>query len=132
MPRSAYDDPVPTPALLARHAARFDRCWPLVRVESVQLKAGATGDCACALVQLGGLTPADVRVEIMPAGSGGGTTADAREVRRMFSSHALANGCFMFEVTLPHRDSAAPEEWLIHVHPSEALEEPRVEYRFAR
>lgn len=131
MPQFASNVTLPTPTLIARHAARLDRCWPLVRVESVQIMAGAAGDCVHALVQLGGLVPADVRVEVMPVGAEG-VAADSRGERRMFSSHALANGCFVFDVSLPHHDSAEPQEWLIHVHPSEALEEPRVEHRFSK
>jgi hypothetical protein len=115
---------------IARHAARFDACWPSVHVESVQVTSGLAGELARAVVQLGGLAPADVRVELMPAGAGTAPLLAGHDEERMFSIHALDNGCFVFEATLPHRDTGQPEEWLIHVHPSEALEEPRVEHRF--
>jgi hypothetical protein len=48
----------------------------------------------------------------------------------MCSSQGFGNGCFVFDTTLPPHDVAQPHEWLIHVHPTEALEEPRVEHRF--
>jgi hypothetical protein len=101
-------------------------------VESVQVVPSAAGDRVHALVELGGLKPADVRVELMPAGPAQGITDGSHDEYRMFSGHDLANGCFVFDATVPRRASAQTEEWLIHVHPSEALEEPRVEYRFAR
>ena len=114
----------------ARDVARLDACWPCVRVESVQVTPGPDVECARAVVQLGGLAPADVRVELKPAGSGVAGRGPAPDERRMFSSQALENGCFVFEARLPHRDGARPQDWLIHVHPREALEDLRVEYRF--
>jgi hypothetical protein len=81
-------------------------------------------------VQLGGLTPADVRVELMPLGPEGPDTATPAE-HRLYSSQALGNGCFVFDATFPPSDAPA-QEWLVHVHPSEAVEEPRVEYHFQR
>lgn len=132
MPGFTHNDPPREQEILARHAARLNRCWSQVRVNSVQITPGTTGDRIQALVQLGGLTPADVRVELMPMGSGDGITGGSSDELRMFSVHDLANGCFAFEATPRHRDSAQPQDWMIHVHPSEALEEPRVEYRFCR
>jgi hypothetical protein len=127
MPRSPSDGSHAHESLVARHAARVDACWPLVHVESVHVAPGPSGDRAHALVQLGGLAPADVRVELIST-----SPADSaeREERRMCSIQAYGNGCVVFEATLPPHDVARPHEWLVHVHPSEALEEPRVEYQF--
>jgi len=115
--------------LAAHHAARLAACWPLVRVCSVKVTPTDAGERACAVVQLGGLTPADVRVELFAAEAGEGTPAQHGQLR-MFSIQAYDNGCFVFDAGLPPGDSAQPREWMLHVHPSEALEEPRVQYRF--
>jgi len=122
--------PSPATPLGERHAARLNACWPGVRVDSVQVVPMDAGKRLRALVQLGGLAPADVRVELVPATEAEDERIGTHEGRWMFSSHSLANGCFAFDVTLPLGDSALPDEWVIHVHPIEAHEEPRVEHRF--
>jgi hypothetical protein len=81
------------------------------------------------VIQLGGLTPADVRVELMPIDPEL-PRADRSTEHRMFSSHAYDNGCFVFEASLPTGDTAQLHDWAILVHPHEAADEPRVEYRF--
>src|SRR5688500_19737891 len=98
MPRSPSDGSHAHESLVARHAARVDACWPLVHVESVHVAPGPSGDRAHALVQLGGLAPADVRVELIST-----SPADSaeREERRMCSIQAYGNGCGVFEATLP-------------------------------
>lgn len=112
-----------------RHAARIEGCWPTVRVESAELSASPAGDRARTVVQLGGLTPADVRVELIPlderlaAGSPPGGY-------RMFSCQGYGNGCFVFEATIPAGTAERSRGWMIHVHPSEAAEDTRVEFRF--
>lgn len=124
-------DPMTVPSdggLIARHAARLDACWPHVRVESTSVTRGASGECATAVVQLGGLVPADVRVELVSVHDARSASPPPVE-RRMACSHALDNGSFVFEVTLPPHDGVA-REWVIHVHPAEALDEPRVERHF--
>ena len=118
------------PDLAARHAARLDACWPCVRVESVRVVPTAGAERASALVQLGGLTPADVRVELFEYDATEGKPAALHDQLRMFSTRTYDNGCFVFDVSLPAGDPARPREWMIHVHPSEALEEPRVLFRF--
>jgi hypothetical protein len=122
------DTAPPRPDLAARHAIRLDACWPRVCVESAQVTAGVTGECARVLVQLGGLTPADVRVELTPL-CREEPDAAAHAEHRMFSSQSYHNGCFVFETRLPAYE-AALQEWLVLVHPSEAVDEPRVEHRF--
>jgi len=115
----------PDPPRSGWRTTLLDRCWPRVCVETARITPGTSGDCASVVVQLGGLTPADVRVELMKAVPPSGPSAEYR----LFSSHALGNGSFVFEARLPRSDTAKTPEWLIHVHPSEAISEPKVEYR---
>jgi hypothetical protein len=115
--------------LAARHVARFDACWPSVRVDAVEVIPGPGGARARAIVQLGGLAPADVRVELVSLASGKATTTPPDD-RRMHCNHPLGNGAFVFDATLPPHDVTRRTEWVIHVHPAEALDEPRVEQHF--
>lgn len=115
--------------LAERHAAHVTACWPRVRVESAEVTPGPDGASARAVVQLGRLTPADVRVELMPLASGV-TDAASHAMHRLFSSQDYCNGCFVFEALLPRSSTTLAHDWLLHVHPSEAIHEPRVEYRF--
>ena len=117
-------------ALVARHAARLDACWPLVHVDSVEIIPGPGSERIRAVVQLGGLVPADVRVEVVSPVVGPVSSMAVHE--RMSCDHALGNGAFVFESTLSPSAHAGPTEWLIHVHPAEAREEPRVERHFSR
>jgi len=119
----------PQRMLAAPHAARLAACWTFVQVRSVRVTPTETGERARALVQLGGLTPADVRVELFAAGSAEAAPAHHGQFR-MFSTQAYGNGCFVFEAGLPPTDGARLREWTVHVHPSEAVEELRVQYRF--
>ena len=48
----------------------------------------------------------------------------------MFSSFAYDNGCFLFEASIARDEAARVHDWLIHVHPPEAVDEPRVTYHF--
>lgn len=114
--------------LASRHAARVAACWPLVRVESVDVRPAPAGEHARALVQLGGLTPADVRVELYVADASAALQTAQRGQLRMCSTQSYDNGRFVFEATLPAGDEVC--EWTIHVHPSEASDEPRIHYRF--
>ena len=121
---------LPRGDIAARHAARLDACWPLVRVESVDVRPGPAGEHARALVQLGGLTPADVRVELFAAEAPADMPTEQQCQLRMCSTQSYDNGRFVFEATLPAGDEVRAREWMIHVHPSEAFDEPRVHYRF--
>lgn len=112
----------------SRRAARLQACWPDVRVESALLTTSPGGDHGHAVVQLGGLTPADVRVELLPLDP---ELADhgPRGGYRLFSSQAYGNGSFVFEVALPSGSTTRDGDWLVHVHPAEADEGTRVEFR---
>jgi hypothetical protein len=130
-------DPMPTfesstssssDAIVARHAARLDACWPRVHVDSAQVLPTPSGRRVTAVVALGGLVPADVRVELVSSKAIPGSSPLVHE--RMTCDHALGNGAFVFELTLPRHEGAAPSEWLIHVHPVEALVRLRIEHSF--
>jgi hypothetical protein len=112
----------------SRRAARLQACWPAVQVESALLTTSPAGDHGHAVVQLGGLTPADVRVELIPLAPELADHSPAGGYR-LFSSQAYGNGCFVFEVALPSGSAARDGEWLVHVHPVEADEGTRVEFR---
>ena len=102
----------------------LDTCWPRVCVESADVAPGAGGHLyAHAVVQLGGLRPADVRVELVRIGAG--TAAE----RRMFSDQSYDNGAFVFETSVARTDVSRADHWVIHVHPAEAVDEPQVEFR---
>lgn len=116
--------------LASRHAERLDACWPRVGVDSVELVPGPSGWRARAVVQLGGLVPADVRVELLSPSTGPASSARVGEPR-MTCNHGLGNGAFVFDITLPPQEQGRPQEWMIHVHPAEALDEPRVEHHFS-
>ena len=113
----------------ARHAARVAECWPSVRVKEAQVTPCESGERARAVVYLGCLTPADVRVELTPARAGMADVAMPPGGHRLFSSQGYGNGCFVFDTTLRAGATARSSDWMLHVHPTEALEEPRVEYR---
>ena len=70
----------------AGHAARVAECWPSVRVNEARVTPCASGERARAVVYLGCLTPADVRVELTPARSGAADVAMSRGGHRLFSS----------------------------------------------
>jgi hypothetical protein len=91
------------------------------------LTTSADGDHGHVVVQLGGLTPADVRVELIPVDA---ELAEhcPRGGYRLFSSQAYGNGCFVFEVALPSGSADRGSEWIVHVHPVDADEGTRVEF----
>ena len=127
MPATAPDNSSPQPHSASRCAPELDTCWQRVQVTSAQISRGHGADCARAVIQLGGLTPADVRVELVPKESSlADTAAPAR--RRMFSSFPYDNGCFLFEASLSPHDAAQIRDWLIHVHPPEAVDQTPVSY----
>ena len=129
MPGTAPDSPPPRPDVAAKYIPDLDACWPRVQVASAEIAPSGGTHCARAVIQLGGLTPADVRVELVPDEPQVVDKAPAEE-RRMFSSYAYDNGCFVFEASLARHEAARARDWLIHVHPPEAVDEPRVTYRF--
>ena len=125
MPATAPNSPSPDPHSAPRCVSDLHTCWKRVAVTSAQISRGDGADCARAVIQLGGLTPADVRVELVPNSSSLADVA-APAKHRMFSSYPYDNGCFVFEVSLSPRDTAQVREWSIHVHPRDAVGQPPV------
>lgn len=127
MPAPAPDSSSPQPHSDSRCVPELDTCWQRVQVTSAQISREHGADCARAVIQLGGLTPADVRVELVPKEA---SLADAATpaTRRMFSSFPYENGCFLFEASLYPHDTAQVRDWLIHVHPRETADQPPVSY----
>ena len=127
MPATAPDSSSPQPHSAPRCVPALDTCWQRVQVTSAQISRGHGADCARAVIQLGGLTPADVRVELVPKEAGFADAATPAR-RRMFSSLPYDNGCFLFEASLSPHDAAQVRDWLIHVHPPEAVDQTAVSY----
>ena len=128
MPANAPNDSSPQPHSAPRSASELHTCWKRVEVASAQIAREHGGACARAVIQLGGLTPADVRVELVPKDPGLADAVTPAE-RRMFSSLPYDNGCFVFEASLAPRDLALAREWSIRVHPHEGVGESPVSYQ---
>jgi hypothetical protein len=103
--------------------------WPQVRIDVVEAEPGARGCRVRAVVDLGDLAPADVRVGLGPAEVAGTEPCAAhRDEERMWSSHAYDNGRVVFErVVAPGEDAAG--EWVVCVHPAHELPGRPVVYR---
>lgn len=76
-------------------AARQDICWGAVRIDSVNVIDTAAGPRVHAVIQLGGLEPADVHVRLEAVGS---HVADRWHTNgHMSSMQSYHNGAFVFE-----------------------------------
>lgn len=123
--------PPSSPGSAAPEVARLQRCWPYVHVVSANVVDHPAGRHAHAVVQLAGLAPADVRIELMRLPAASPPSAPAtEEPLRMWSCQSYENGCFVFETALP-REDAARGEWLIHIHAPTPLSVPPVRFRWA-
>lgn len=131
MAGTAPDGSSPQPHSTPQSASELQTCWKRVEVTSAQISREQGVDCARAVIQLAGLTPADVRVELVPTKP---SLADAvaPAERRMFSSYPYDNGCFVFEASLSPRDVALVREWSIHVHPRDGGARSPVSYHMRR
>lgn len=123
--------PPSDPGRDARDVARLQRCWPYVHVMSADVVTQPTGRHAHAVIQLAGLAPADVRVELMrlPPGTPSSAPPPAH-LLRMWSTQSFENGCFVFEAALPAPEAAPHGDWLIHVHAPSQLSVPTVRFRW--
>ncbi len=128
MPATIPDSSSPRPHSAPRCDPELGASWQRVEVTSAQISRAVGVDCARAVIQLGGLTPADVRVELVPADPSLAETAPSAR-RRMFSSYPYDNGCFVFEASLSPRDTAKVRDWLIQVHLRDAGDLSPVIYR---
>ena len=89
-------------------------CAARVCVDVLEVVPSPRGRRVRAVVQLGGLSPADVRVELLPAPPGGGPA------RRTWSSQTYGDGRFVFEAELDAADAAdaANATWEVYVRPA--------------
>jgi hypothetical protein len=113
-PRSPH--PSPRSVREAGRDAALTRCWPSVAVVAADVVSHPSGRHARAVIQLGGLTPADVQVElrsVSPSGQTTGHSADA--CLRMWSTQSYENGCFVFETPLPASGCTPSSEWMLRV-----------------
>lgn len=105
-------------AHLHTDAERQERCWPNVGVDSVSITGSSAGLRAHAVVRLGGLLPADVQVELAPAGPAGVVRHIAGPgYRRMCSIQSYGNGAYVFESALLPHDEVVHPDWKIVVRP---------------
>lgn len=111
----------------AWHARRVLDDWPAVRVQPLELRPDHDGVRVRAVVRLGRLAPADVRVELHP--DAGTRDAPRGAGRAMWSALAYDNGCYVFEATLAGEDVADVAEWVVRVRPRAALAAPDVLHR---
>jgi hypothetical protein len=102
----------PNPGLYAPPAGPQEAAPARICVDVVEIVSSARGRRVRAVVQLGRLSPADVRVEFVPVPPAGGVAA-----LRMWSSQAYGNGRFVFEAEL---DAAAGADatWQVYVRPA--------------
>jgi hypothetical protein len=104
-------------------AARRRNAWPHVRIDSVLLEPCGTGRRVRAVVQLGGLTPADVHVGLLPAATADplakalATDAARSCADRMWSAESYGNGVVVFERVIAAAEEAATDSWVVYVTP---------------
>ena len=107
------------PRVPSWNARRVLTDWWRVRIHLVEVVPDSGGRRVRAVVQLGALAPADVRVELL-------LTSRAREAPRdggrpMWSTQSYDNGCYVFEATIARDDLAADGDWLVRVSPRAVL-----------
>ena len=111
-------------------ADRLHADWPYVHVHHVEVVPGSCGRRARAVVQLAGLSPADVQVDLIPAGAAGADSSSCGDARRMWSTQSYENGSFVFEQTLPPLEVDVSRDWLVRILADEALHERPVQHTF--
>lgn len=109
-------------------AERLRDGWPRVHIDFVEVEPCAHGCRVRAVIDLGALMPADVRVGLGPANAVGPCGAH-RDDGRMWSSHAYDNGRVVFERMVPPGEDATAGEWVVCVHPAYELPGRPVMYR---
>lgn len=118
--------------VLAANATRLHEQWPHVAVRAVDTLSALRGTGRLkvqACVHLGALTPADVEVELVRTAR----RPRARELppdavadfaggdRRMWSTRAYANGCYLFEATVDAPDASLGDALRVRVRPARRL-----------
>lgn len=121
--------PSPGAGPAAYRAARLHAAWTRVHVDVVETEPHDHGLRVRAIVDLDGLTPADVHVHLVPAAAAASASWPADW--RMWSCEAYGNGRVLFERTVP-RPADAPDglagDWVVVVHPAGAIAERPVVY----
>lgn len=110
-------------------AARQDTCWHAVHVESVAVVSTSAGRRVHAVIQLGGLEPADVRVELTPAS---GTAAEMQIAgdARMCSTQSYENGAFVFESAPLPVETVPAADWMMRVQARDSRAAQPLEHKF--
>ena len=129
---SAAESPI-APRDASVRSPRADRVredWRHVHVDRVSVFLNKNGRRARAVVQLAGLSPADVQVELIPASAADSDSSVCAEDRRMWNTQSYENGSFVFEQVLPQPDVDVSLEWLVRISADEALREPTIRYAF--
>jgi hypothetical protein len=115
---------MPWSASLSLPAAQWPRelDWQGVHIEQVEVGAGhpAAPDhrCVRAIVHLDGLTPADVRVLLLPITVLADDAPSGEPIARLWSVRSLANGSYVFEASVPAGKLAGPRQLKVHVGPA--------------
>lgn len=108
-------------------AARQDICWGGVRIDSVNVVDSAAGRRVHAVIQLGGLEPADVHVQLEPVGAAGASLRPTNG--HMSSMQSYDNGAFVFESAPLPAGAAGQEEWRMLVHARDSRDAAPIECR---
>jgi hypothetical protein len=120
----AYGDIVTAPpgaSPATYRAARLHAAWSRVHIDVVETEPSAHGLRVRAVVDLGELTPADVRVNLLPVAAVEAATWPADS--RMWSCESYANGRVLFERVLSPAANDGDGNWIVAVHPADAITE---------
>ena len=105
-PRLSHDEPV----------RQHD--WSAVRVERVTVRDDPTPEASVhAYVHLGGLTPADVNVALMPVQAMTDDQLPEPAVAHFELRRALGRDVYLFEAQVPRAVLAGPTRFKVHVTP---------------
>ena len=108
-------------------ATRQNICWSAVRIDSVNVIDTAAGPRVHAVIQLGGLEPADVQVHLEPVGA---RVSERRHTNgHMSSMQSYDNGAFVFESAPLPRGDDGQMEWRMRVQARDSKDARPVECR---
>lgn len=123
--RTESRTPMPWAASFEQPAPPWPRGldWQGVRIASVQVDAAGSARApdhrrVRAIVQLGDLTPADVRVLLLPITVLADDTPGGPPIARLWSVYPLGNGSYVFEATVPAAQLSEPQHLKVHVGPA--------------
>ena len=124
--------PGPRPA--AYRVDRLDAAWSRLHVDVVETEPCGHGLRVRAVVDLDGLTPADVHVHLVPAAAAAAASWPADW--RMWTVEPYGNGRVLFERVIARPADAADGiagdwiagDWVVVVHPASAIAERPIVY----